>query len=106
MYSTYLYTYTATSKLLNIVKSEISAEKNILENLPTFSLFNISLDGSVATLSRSYQNEEVKVQLDVGRANESDEMEVESDSGGDLEETGKELYDEEEVDEKEVCSYD
>ncbi len=96
------------SKLLNVVKAEISTEQKMLENLPTFSAFDVSVDGSIATLLRSYKSEEVKVQLDVNRASEvvSDEMEGEGDYDGDFEEAGKEeLYEEEgeDFDEKEVC---
>lgn len=52
---------------------------------------------------RSYQNEEVKVQLDVGCASEveSDEMEVESDDfEGNFEEA--EMYEDDDLYEKEV----
>ena len=95
------------------MKAEISTEQKVLENLPTFSSFDVSVDGSIATLLRSYKNEEVKVQLDVNRASEvvSDEMEMEGMEGegdydGDFDEAGKEeLYEEEgeDFDEKEVC---
>ncbi len=94
------------------MKAEISTEQKVLENLPTFSSFDVSVDGSIATLLRSYKNEEVKVQLDVNRASEvvSDEMEMEGegegDYDGDFDEAGKEeLYEEEgeDFDEKEVC---
>ncbi len=99
------FNFTASSNLLNVVKSEILTEQNILESLPTFSLFNLSLEGSIATLSRSYQKEEVKVQLDVGRVSEvdSNEMEFESEFEGDFEAAEKEMHeDEEELQEREV----
>lgn len=94
------YLDAAATNLLSIVNEEISTERKVLEKLPKISSFDITLDGSIATLVRMYGSEEVKVQLNTNHTSESDVIE-DNDGVYDHDEKDDE---EEEYEEREVQS--
>ena len=79
----------AASKLVKQVTTELKLEQKPLEDLSSrFTLFELTLDGSLATLVRNHDQEKVKVQLDANSAIEAagDDVEFDAEEGAGLDE--------------------
>ena len=76
--------FVATSKLVKQVTTELKLEQKPAEDLVSgFTSFELKLDGSLATLVRKHDQEQVKIQLDANSAIEagSDDMEFDEEVG-------------------------
>lgn len=83
-YRLYHVPIAATSQLLKLVNTELKLEQNSVADLPNgFTSFELTTDGSMATLLRQHDQEKVKVQLDANSAIEaaSDDVEFEEEEG-------------------------
>ena len=80
------------------MENEISLEQAVLEDLPKISSFQVTIENSMATLMRTFNQEEVKVQLDANSAIEvsPDEMDV-RDEGEDYDSEDQSQEDEDET---------
>ena len=85
----YLNLLAATSKLAKQVATELKLEQKPTEDLAGgFTSFELKLDGALATLTRSHDQEEVKVQLNANDAIEAGGDEDEFDGAESEEEAG------------------
>lgn len=79
-----VFSFAATSKLVKQVTTELKLEQKPVEDLTSgFTSFELKLDGSLATLIRNHNQEQVKVQLDANSAIEagSDDVEFDEEPG-------------------------
>lgn len=68
---TRLYSSEATSKLQKCVSNELALEEKIIGELPEFASFRTTVADTQAVLQRTFNNEEIKVELDADSALES-----------------------------------